>query len=110
MRRTPERLGVFRLVDCEHGNSPSRATEQRGGLRSGDAVDGRERAAGGWLAAFLAAQCRTAPDDSESVRRYLYVAASFALLPLAFLPLVPAPEPPPEESDESSDDDVSLVL
>jgi hypothetical protein len=69
-------------------------------------------AASGWLAAFLAAQCRTAPDDSESVRRYLYVASTIALAPLAFLPLVPVPEPPREEpsDDESSDDDVSLVL
>ena len=69
-------------------------------------------AAGGWLAVFLASQCRTAPEDPASVRRYLYVASSFALLPLAFLPLVPGPEPPREESsdDESSDDDVSLVL
>ena len=64
------------------------------------------------LLAFLAAQCRTAPDDSESVRRYLYVAAAASLIPLAFLPLVPVPEPPREEpsDDESSDDDVSLVL
>ena len=68
-------------------------------------------AASGWLAVFLATKCRTEPDDSESVRRYLYVASSFALLPLAFLPLVPVPEPPREESsDESSDDDVSVVL
>jgi hypothetical protein len=69
-------------------------------------------AASGWLAVFLAAQCRTAPNDSESVRRYLYVASTIALAPLAFLPLVPAPEPPREEpsDDESSDGDVSLVL
>ena len=68
-------------------------------------------AASGWLAAFLATKCRTEPDDSESVRRYLYVAAAASLIPLAFLPLVPAPEPPREESsDDSSDDDVSVVL
>ena len=69
-------------------------------------------AASGWLAVFLAAQCRTDPDDSESVRRYLYVAAAASLIPLAFLPLVPVPEPPREEpsDDESSDDDVSVVL
>ena len=69
-------------------------------------------AASGWLAVFLATKCRTAPDDSESVRRYLYVAAAASLIPLAFLPLVPAPQPPREEpsDDESSDDDVSLVL
>ena len=68
-------------------------------------------AASGWLAVFLAAKCRTEPEDPASVRRYLYVAAAAALAPLAFLPLVPVPEPPREEpSDESSDDDVSVVL
>ena len=68
-------------------------------------------AASGWLAAALAAKCRTEPGDPASVRRYLYVAAAASLIPLAFLPLVPVPEPPREEpSDESSDDDVSLVL
>ena len=68
-------------------------------------------AASGWLAVFLATKCRTEPGDSESVRRYLYVAAAASLIPLAFLPLVPVPEPPREESDdESSDDDVSVVL
>ena len=40
-------------------------------------------AASGWLAAFLATKCRTEPDDSESVRRYLYVASTIALAPLA---------------------------
>jgi len=45
------------------------------------------------------------------VRRYLYVAAAAALVPVVFLPLVPVREPPREESsDESSDDDVSVVL
>ncbi|CAH0373411.1 unnamed protein product [Pelagomonas calceolata] len=68
-------------------------------------------AASGWLAVFLATKCRTEPDHPASVRRYLYVAAAASLIPLAFLPLVPVPEPPREESsDESSDDDVSLVL
>mmetsp|Transcript_6668 Transcript_6668/g.17026 ORF Transcript_6668/g.17026 Transcript_6668/m.17026 type:complete len:480 (+) Transcript_6668:358-1797(+) len=68
-------------------------------------------AASGWLAVFLATKCRTEPNHPASVRRYLYVASSCALLPLAFLPLVPGPEPPREESsDESSDDDVSVVL
>jgi len=68
-------------------------------------------AASGWLAVFLATKCRTEPEDPASVRRYLYVAAAASLIPLAFLPLVPAPEPPREESsDDSSDDDVSVVL
>ena len=68
-------------------------------------------AASGWLAVFLATKCRTEPNHPASVRRYLYVAAAAALVPVVFLPLVPVREPPREESsDESSDDDVSVVL
>jgi len=69
-------------------------------------------AASGWLAVALATACRTESSDPASVRRYLYVAAAAALLPLVFLPLAPGPPPAIKdfESSESSDDEVSVVL
>lgn len=68
-------------------------------------------AASGWLAVALATTCRTEAGDPASVRRYLYVAAAAALVPLVFLPLAPGPAPPPSESEAvSSDDEVSVVL